>query len=249
MTRVGGTDIVRTPCCGRLYSRSFYASISAYASEHWTDGADLGGLAPSFLRLYRCACGSVFLDSQTELVQRRFRKSEPAPPPSPSILKRLARWWTVGKEAGPQEQSPAFPPPEQEPPPYPEHVRDEDVPQVIATCAGDRRIELVARTRLWRTLNDPYRAIYRAHKDGGAKDFPPFEPTDAQRRNMAALLAHLLEHPKGWEVDISELHRELGDLEAAGRAIALVSQPDSRAEVIRQCIEEGRTGPVRFRQT
>jgi hypothetical protein len=126
-------------------------------------------------------------------------------------------------------------------------VPDEDIPDVIATCAGDRRVELVARMRLWMTLNHPYRVIYRAHKDTGAKDYPPFEPSEEQRQNMAALLALLLENPKGREVDISELHRELGDLEAAGRAIALASHQDSRANIIRKCIEEGLTGPVRFR--
>lgn len=248
MTRVGGTDIVSTPCCGRQYSSSFYSSISSFASEYWTDGQDVASLAPSFPLLHQCACGGVFLDSQTTLVRRIFRKSDPPPPPPPSIFKRLTRWWPLGKEPEPEIETPsAPPPPEEELPPSADYVADEDMPRVIATYRDDRRITIAARTRLWRTLNHPYRVIYRAHRDTGAKDFPPFEPSEEQRQNMAALLALLLEDPKGWEVDISELHRELGDLEAAGKAMAPVSHPSLRADVIRKCIEQGLTGPVRFR--
>ena len=54
MTRISGTNIVKAPCCGALYSTTAFASINFMASEHWTDGATENSLSQSDGGLRRC---------------------------------------------------------------------------------------------------------------------------------------------------------------------------------------------------
>lgn len=249
MTRIGGTDIVSAPCCGRHYTTPLYSSINFTASEYWTDGAASGSLAPAGGGLHQCACGSYFLMSDTVLVRRIFKSREPAQEPVP-LHTRLIRRWLPFLEKNPPTAVPVAelpPEPPEELPPRPDGVDDEDLPKVIAACGDNQTMEIVARRRYWQALNNPYRAVYRAHKDTGVKDFPPFAPTDEQRLNMAALLGLLLYRPGNHAVEITELYREMGDLVAAKRAFAGVPPSNGVVKVIGECLNHGLTGPVRFR--
>ena len=68
MTRTAGTNIIKAPCCGALYSTTAFASINFMASEHWTDGATENSLSQSDGGLRRCACGGYFLSGYAERV-------------------------------------------------------------------------------------------------------------------------------------------------------------------------------------
>ena len=46
MTRVAGTRVIKTPCCGTLMGTPAYSSANLMASEYWTDGYDHLSLAP-----------------------------------------------------------------------------------------------------------------------------------------------------------------------------------------------------------
>ena len=48
--------------------------------------------------------------------------------------------------------------------PFPEHVKDSDLPTAIAN-ASTQALAIVARRNYWRALNHPYREKYRAHRD------------------------------------------------------------------------------------
>ena len=61
MTRIAGTNIIKAPCCGALYSTTAFASINFMISEHWTDGQDENSLSQSDGGLRRCTCGGYFL--------------------------------------------------------------------------------------------------------------------------------------------------------------------------------------------
>ena len=68
MTRTAGTNIIKAPCCGALYSTTAFASINFMASEHWTDGATENSLSQSDGGLRRCTCGGYFLSGYAERV-------------------------------------------------------------------------------------------------------------------------------------------------------------------------------------
>jgi len=60
LTRIAGTNIVKAPCYGALYSTTAFASINFMASEHWTDGQDENSLSQFGWGLRSCTCGSYF---------------------------------------------------------------------------------------------------------------------------------------------------------------------------------------------
>ncbi len=70
MTRIAGTNIIKAPCCGALYSTTAFASINFMASEHWTDGATENSLSQSDggLRRCTCECGATFVFEDLEFV-------------------------------------------------------------------------------------------------------------------------------------------------------------------------------------
>lgn len=82
---------------------------------------------------------------------------------------------------------------------------------------------------------------------------PPFRPTTEQTENMKALLALILdgaEAPlKPDNLEIAELHRELGQFEAAAAALNSADDRDQRVtkKVIATLIDERSAAPVRYR--
>jgi len=72
--------------------------------------------------------------------------------------------------------------------------------------------------------------------------------TDAQKENMLKL-AYLLEdrYSTPW-LEVAEICREVGDMQAASKALSLAGKSnETLSEVMRQLIELNYSGPVRFR--
>lgn len=262
MTRIAGTYIVRTPCCGRSYGTTAYASINYSAWEYWTDGQDYMGLAPPMDGLRGCSCGSFFLLERTQQIgfvpRRRFNHpNHNVIPLMQRLSERTSQWMRAmfGLKDDPASarraaSSELLPDDDKEPevPEYAPPVRNEDLRRVIALSVDDPVMQAIARARLWRHLNDPYREVYRKHRDGGAQDFPAFEPTDEQAANMRALLNLLQQQEGASRLEKAELLRELGDLDAARAMLGEVS-PESPyiARVIQECLNENFNGPARYR--
>lgn len=127
-------------------------------------------------------------------------------------------------------------------------VSDSDLTKVIDQCEGKREILIEARRRLWRVMNDPFRKVYRAHKETSPETYPPYEATYAQKENMLKL-AYLLEdsYSPDW-LEVSELCREVGDMGAAKEALKLSNKSDKKlADVVGELIYMNYSGPVQYR--
>ena len=107
---------------------------------------------------------------------------------------------------------------------------------------------MIARRRMWQYLNDPFRESYRKHKEASPDTLPPYEASYEQKENMLKL-AYLLEDSYGppW-LEVAELCREVGDMDAASKALIRSGNSDENLSgVIRQLIEMNYSGPARFR--
>jgi hypothetical protein len=127
-------------------------------------------------------------------------------------------------------------------------VSESDLPIVIEKCDGKREILIEARRRLWRSLNDPFRKVYRAHKVTSPETYPPYDASYAQKENMLKL-AYLLEesYSPNW-IEVSELCREVGEMGAAKEALKLSSKSEKNLiDVIGGLIAMNYSGPVRYR--
>ena len=257
MTSVSGRNVVAAPCCQTLYTTPAYSSINLSASEFWTDGQRVHGLYPNDGGLRSCACGSYFLLKDAEKVDF-IQESKPFAPDGWENIK--STWWTRFRGRQTKEQVMAFydtrplevikaeakarviPPPTQ-------FVKDQELAQVIHDCLGERDILIVARRRYWRYLNDPYREIYREHRDKDQSSFPLFEPTELQISNMLALLDLLLQTTETCDpFEVIELFRELGKFtEAKSRLDQVEDQKNVLFKIMSELIEEKTIGPARFR--
>ena len=76
MTRIIGSRILKTPCCGSTMKSEAYASINMSVAENWTDGKMVGTLFNRDGQLRRCICGHLFFlrDAMTDVV---IRKNDP----------------------------------------------------------------------------------------------------------------------------------------------------------------------------
>ena len=184
------------PCCHALYTTPVYRSINLSASEFWTDGQRVHGLYPNDGGLRSCKCGAYFLLKDAEKVDF-IPEAKPIAPEGWENIK--STWWTRFRGKQTKEQVLAFydtrpieeikaeqkakviPPPTQ-------FVKDQELAQVIHDCFGEQEVLIVARRRYWRYLNDPFREIYREHRNKDQSSFPIFEPTELQISNMTALL-------------------------------------------------------------
>jgi hypothetical protein len=133
-------------------------------------------------------------------------------------------------------------------PPATSYVADADMPQVIESFSVNREMQMIARRRMWQYLNDPFRESYRKHKEASPDTLPPYEASYEQKENMLKL-AYLLEDSYGppW-LEVAELCREVGDMDAASKALIRSGNSDENLSwVIRQLIEMNYSGPARFR--
>ena len=81
MTRMAGSIVFRTNCCGALYRRQAYASINLSAQEYWTDGKRVNSLFPNDGGLRQCQCGTFFLqhecDKLYDLPKEKYKPRAP----------------------------------------------------------------------------------------------------------------------------------------------------------------------------
>ena len=134
------------------------------------------------------------------------------------------------------------------PPDAAQRVDDADTEALLASGITDKELLIVLRRRHWRHLNNPYRVAYRQHRETDQSTFPTYEPTAAQRDNMAELLGLLTNESAASWLEISELHRELGQPRGAQSALNRAGEREKDCVAIWQkMIDEGFTGPMRYR--
>ena len=207
------------------------------AWECWTDGHDDGSLAPQDGGLRRCLCGRYFLIGDAMRVRTIFNQ-KPAPPKGWEGWKD--NWWSrfLGRpgrqeileryDIRPIEVIEAE---QRSIPPGSEYVTCAELRSLIDSNVADARIMEIARRRYWRFLNEPFREVYRnfreTHKevgaDGNSITFPDFSPSSEQTQNMAALVKLLTVPGRPVSLELAELYRELGDMEAAEQALNGIS--------------------------
>ena len=255
MTRISYSHrIVQAPCCGAEYRTNIYTSINFTAYEYWTDGQNVDSLFPSDGGLRFCTCGQYFLLQNCDHL-RVISEAKPRAPNGwqevknnwwdrllrrPSINDIMRNYDTRSEEdiAASLRVMPI----------EAQVVSESDLPIVIEKCDGKREILIEARRRLWRSLNDPFRKVYRAHKVTSPETYPPYDASYAQKENMLKL-AYLLEesYSPNW-IEVSELCREVGDMGAAKEALKLSSKSDKKLiDVIGGLIAMNYSGPVRYR--
>jgi hypothetical protein len=216
MTRLGGSEIFSTPCCGAFVSSPLFDSLNFTAREHWTDGRSVDGLAHDN-GINKCSCGSFFLLSQAESVGV-IRKP---------IQYKQATWdlkieaW-LRKKKGESTQiamerlfrvrpKDYVEQPEIQIPPQALHLDDSELASLLNNENLNTDLLIVARRRLWRYLNDPYRTLYRQHRALDPNSFPAYEPSTAQTENMLRLTSMLEADKSADFIEISELYREAGE--------------------------------------
>jgi hypothetical protein len=128
------------------------------------------------------------------------------------------------------------------------HVVDSELAELISSPNLSAEIEIIARRRYWRYLNDSYRETYRQAREEDPMAIPSFEPTLPQRENMERLLSLLdVHHTQDW-TEIAELLRELGDPTAARNALKNAEEHQAKdVGLLEQLIHQDIQAPVRFR--
>jgi hypothetical protein len=255
MTRISYSyRIVQAPCCGAEYRTNIYASINFTAYEYWTDGQNANSLFSFDGGLRHCTCGQYFLLQNCDHL-RVIPAPKPRAPVGWQNLKNS--WWDRllhrpsindiirNYDTRSEEDIAAS---LRDMPIEAQVVSESDLPIVIEKCDGKREILIEARRRLWRSLNDPFRKVYRAHKVTSPETYPPYDASYAQKENMLKL-AYLLEesYSPNW-IEVSELCREVGDMGAAKEALKISSKSEKNLiDVIGGLIAMNYSGPVRYR--
>ena len=262
MTRVSGTNIIKTPCCGALLATPAYASINFMAWEYWTDGYAEGSLAPGGEWLRRCICGRCFLLGSAERVGTIRARGPLAPK---DWEKRKDDWWSrlLGRETREEilerydTRSTAVIEAEQRSiPPSPNYFANSELRALIDSEVADVGVTATARRLYWRHLNEPFREIYRAfreaHKgevspDGNSATFPDYLPGPEQTQNMEQLVKLLETSAEHHWLELAELYREMGDMDAARTALSRIAGEQERLHfVIDKLITLNVRGPVRY---
>lgn len=247
MTRITGTQIVKTPCCGAFVSTVAYGSINLMAYEYWTDGQNVGSLSPQDGGLRRCTCGQYYLLSECQ-----HALTIPVRRQSQSTAKKESdnTWWSrlfhrKNREVVAQAESSergqlSFP--------AALFVPEAELPTVIAKSVNNPDVLTAARRRYWRYLNDPFREIYRQHRQLNDQTFPRFEATDIQRTNILEFIRLLEYQPVDARVEVAELYRELGEFDAAKISLALSGRKNDKLyQVVADLLVAGVKCPARFR--
>lgn len=222
------------------------------AIEHWTDGRTVGSLSPTDGGLRRCTCGSYFLLSNSEPLEL-IRKQEPFRQDTRAL--QIEAWLSKKSDESTTEAMERLFGLQQETaieaipiPPVAERVNDNELNELLATNFTDRALLIVARRRYWRYLNDPYRDVYRTHKENNSVTYPAYEPSTVQIDNMLRLMLMLQEKPSVDSFEIVELHRELGEPEKALEVLStLKDQLHVFVRVSKQMINDYIVGPVRYK--
>lgn len=159
---------------------------------------------------------------------------------------------------------------------YAESIKDIDI-SLLLNEELSPEVEIVVRRRYWRFLNEPYRALYRAHREiedlksqsrhGFFKNIfkkfgfikveksnedkfsvPAFEPSQDFRNNLECLLALVNESVSQDYLEIVEILRELSRFDEAEKALVMCVDDDSKtADLFRQLVGERSNAPYRYR--
>lgn len=254
MTRVLGDRVIQTNCCEATFRTPAYGSINLSAHEYWTDGRVVGSLFDNGGGLRRCTCGNYFLLNEASTVGT-IPKLKPRAPLDWE-RKSMSVWHRVWGFPTREEVLEIFDTrdpslidiEESKLPPKASHVADSTLERVLNSENLSFEIEIVARRRYWRYLNDSYRESYREARVEDQNAIPKFEPTVGQKQNMEKLLNLLdVQHSKNW-VEVVELLRELGEPLSAMRALKHIIQSKAKEAALQsKLIDIGVSAPVRFR--
>jgi hypothetical protein len=255
MTRISGTNIIKVPCCGALYSTTAFASINFTASEHWTDGATENSLSQFDGGLRRCSCGSYFLSGYAERVGFIPKNTGQQPEQSEysitKIFGKIGKLLIAEGKAKPQSirKLPSqWAANETVIPPKAQSVTGSAIAELLESKPQDKNLVIQARRLYWRFLNDQFRDEYRAHRDIHKDSFPAYAPSAAQMDNMQQLAALLEEHDMVDELELGELYRELGQPLKARAKLTKVDEEDKKLCAMQlSLLEKGYSGPARFR--
>lgn len=254
MTRISGEKIIQSPCCRAQFRSPSYSSINLSAHEYWTDGRVVGSLFENGGGLRRCKCGIYYLLTHAVTVGTIPKAKNRAPK---DWERKSASWWhrcwgfptrehvintydTRDPEVINDE--------EKQLPPHAFHVVDSELEKVISAPNLATEIEVIARRRYWRYLNDSYRETYRHARKIDPVVIPSYEPSLQQRQNMERLLSLLdADHTQDW-TEMAELLRELGEPIAAKNALKNAQKHQAKDVALQnQLINQGIQAPVRFR--
>ena len=255
MTRIAGTNIIKAPCCGALFSTTAFASINFMASEHWTDGATENSLSQSDGGLRRCTCGGYFLSGYAERVGFIPKNTGQQPEQSeysiakifgkigklliaeykstPQTIRKLPSQWAANETVIP---------------PKAQSVTGSAIAELLDSKPQYKNLLIQARRLYWRHLNNQFRDVYRAYRDIHKDSFPAYAPSAAQMDNMEQLATLLEEHDMVDELELGELYRELGQPLKARAKLAKVDAEDKKLCVMQlTLLEQGYAGPARFK--
>ena len=255
MTRIAGTNIIKAPCCGALYSTTAFASINFMASEHWTDGATENSLSQSDGGLRRCTCGGYFLSGYAERVgfipKNNGQQQEQSEYSITKIFGKIGKLLKAEDKAKPQtiRKLPSqWAANETDLPPKAESVTGAAIAELLDSKPKDKNLIIQARRLYWRHLNNQFRDEYRAYKEVHKESFPAYAPSAAQIENMTLLAALLEEHDMVDELELGELYREMGQPLKTRAKLAKVGEDDQKLCTMQlTLLEKGYRGPARFR--
>ena len=255
MTRIAGTNIIKAPCCGALYSTTAFASINFMASEHWTDGATENSLSQSDGGLRRCTCGGYFLSGYAERVGFIPKNSGQQPEQTEysiaKIFGKIGKLLIAEDKAKPQtiRKLPSqWAANETVIPPKAQSVTGAAITELLDSKPQDKNLLIQARRLYWRHLNDQFRDEYRAYRDIHKDSFPLYAPSAAQMDNMEQLAALLEDHDMVDELELGELYREMGQPLKARAKLAKVGEHDQKLCAMQlSLLEMGYCGPVRYK--
>lgn len=252
MTRVSGHSLIVSPCCRSIYKTVVYASLNMSAIGYWTDGAQEHGLSPTDggLRICRCGAGFLLKDAvrldieagpEIEFAERPKDDQLPAiiesaSSPCLEVTARRNYWRFLNDEYRAR---------------YRAHRETEDA-IADAQWKSDYYASLPLLARSIRRLlrSEP---TYDFPKATRPFTVPPFHPSAEQVENMSKLLALVLaggDAPfRTNGLELAELHRQLGQFEAAAQALR--EYQDDYREVLKKMIgdqvAQRCNAPVRFR--
>ena len=247
MTSICGYRVMASPCCGSRFIAPRHASINYSAHEYWTDGQCVQSLAPTDGGLRQCVCEAYFLLRNAKEISEVSAEEKQAMQPARQVAdEKLAslltqsmsedvelvvrrRYWRYLND------------------PYRELYRAHR--KSIDDSA--REAKKGATTFLTALSNKITRKMPPTSPDviPVSKIFtaPPNTPTAAQQENMQALLRLLLKSEKPDPVEIAELYRELGDYDAALKAIEKFKDTEHTASLlVRLLISEKVNEPMRW---
>jgi hypothetical protein len=255
MTRIAGTNIIKAPCCGALYTTTAFASINFMASEHWTDGATENSLSQSDGGLRSCTCGGYFLSGYAERVgfvpKNSRQQQEQSEYSIAKIFGKIGKLLIADDKAKPQtirKLPTQWAANETVIPPKAQSVTGAAIAKLLDSKPQDKNLQIQARRLYWRYLNDQFRDEYRAYRDINKDSFPAYAPSAAQMDNMEHLAALLEDHDMVDELELGELYREMSQPLKARAKLAKVGEDDQKLCAMQlSLLEMGYQGPIRFK--